>query len=490
MELISVIIPMYNAEPYIRCCLQSLFNQTCQNWEAVIIDDASTDRGLDICQELAARDQRIRIITQEHKGVSAARNRGLDAAEGEYIFFLDSDDAIHPLLLEEMLLQARRTKADLLSCGQAKLEPDQFELAVSNASVHDTRPVWIQPPHDASPMRHAKLVSAIGGKMIRRSAVLGLRFREDLFLGEDTYYISKLIRRSVRTAYIEQKWYYYLRHSDSLTRSQVLAVDPRRYDVFYLLQEDALAEGSLSEAQWWEAGLLQRLQDTYLDLCRSQNTEGMSVLRKLARAECRRPFFRSMPRYARRPFQLCFFSRSLFKFYPTIQKISGKVYAILSRFRNFLGIHDIGILTFYCSDNFGAMLQAYGLRTYLRKVANLDAAIVPYSPAYMIGRHWYIPYAPFPGSNGRKRCLKNARAGLKFHRAMGKDFFARRDNMRRFRRKYLTWHRFPLFLSGSSASCAAGAAWWAATRFGIRTSQWGCSGLTSAHSPAFGKNAW
>lgn len=98
---------------------------------------------------------------------------------------------------------------------------------------------------------------------------------------------------------------------------------------------------------------------------------------------------------------------------------------------------QIGILTFHCSDNFGAMLQAYGLKTYLRQ-EGLDAGIVPYSPPYMTGRHWYIPYVPYDEPGGLKHCCENAWSGWRRHRAMGRDFFLQRANMRRFRREHLS----------------------------------------------------
>lgn len=108
--------------------------------------------------------------------------------------------------------------------------------------------------------------------------------------------------------------------------------------------------------------------------------------------------------------------------------------------------HKVGILTFHCSDNFGAMLQAYGLKTYLCQ-QGLNAAIVPYSPLYMTGRHWYIPYIPFPGDNGFARCRRHAIGGYQLHRAMGRDFLLQRANMRRFRRQYLTGARLPLLFT-------------------------------------------
>lgn len=88
MKKVSVIIPMYNAEPYIRQCIQSVILQTWSNLEILVIDDGSTDRSLEVCEDLSRIDDRIRILTQNNQGVSAARNRGIEAAAGEYIFLV------------------------------------------------------------------------------------------------------------------------------------------------------------------------------------------------------------------------------------------------------------------------------------------------------------------------------------------------------------------------------------------------------------------
>ena len=99
MNKISVIIPMYNSQDYIGQCLRSVISQTYRNLEVLVIDDGSTDKSVDICQSYCQKDKRIRLLLQEHGGVSVARNRGLDTAKGAYLFFLDSDDMIHPYLL-------------------------------------------------------------------------------------------------------------------------------------------------------------------------------------------------------------------------------------------------------------------------------------------------------------------------------------------------------------------------------------------------------
>ena len=91
-ELISIIIPIYNAEKYIERCINSLKNQTYKNIEIICINDGSTDNSLNILKRIAITDNRITIIEQENKGVSVARNKGIESAKGKYIMFLDADD--------------------------------------------------------------------------------------------------------------------------------------------------------------------------------------------------------------------------------------------------------------------------------------------------------------------------------------------------------------------------------------------------------------
>ena len=320
---------MYNAEPYIRRCLQSLFDQTYQNWEALIINDGSTDKSLDICRELAAGDWRVRVFSQENRGVSAARNRGIDLAHGVYLFFLDSDDAIHPLLLEEMLRQARKTGADFLACEQAKLPPEQVDPAIRAASVRDKRPVWKTTPPEESPgliFSQARLISGTGGKMIRRAAIEELRFREDLFLGEDTYFVHQLLHRHVRVAYTLREWYFYARLPDSLTNSRALGTDPRYYEVYHLLQEYDLAAGRTKDASQWERMLLTRLQGTYLLRRRAKDAAGMEAIRKIAAAEYNRPLFLGLSRGLRGAFRLYFFSYPIYRAYQAAYLVYARLF--------------------------------------------------------------------------------------------------------------------------------------------------------------------
>ena len=90
--MVSVIIPVYNVEKYLAECVDSVLAQSCQNYEIILVDDGATDSSGRMCDEYARKDSRIRVIHQSNGGLSAARNAGLDAAQGEYVYFLDSDD--------------------------------------------------------------------------------------------------------------------------------------------------------------------------------------------------------------------------------------------------------------------------------------------------------------------------------------------------------------------------------------------------------------
>lgn len=114
--LITVIVPVYNVEKYLRRCLDSIIGQTYQNLEILCIDDGSIDNSGEICEQYAARDARIKVIHQENQGLSTARNRGLDAAEGEYIAFVDSDDYILEDMYKKMLAKLLDYNVDLCVC--------------------------------------------------------------------------------------------------------------------------------------------------------------------------------------------------------------------------------------------------------------------------------------------------------------------------------------------------------------------------------------
>ena len=114
--LVSVIIPVYNVSPYLRESLDSVISQTYTNLEIIAVDDGSTDDSGRICDEYAEKDTRIKVIHQANRGLSAARNAGLNAMTGEYVAFLDSDDALYPEMVECMVKGMEKNAADIAVC--------------------------------------------------------------------------------------------------------------------------------------------------------------------------------------------------------------------------------------------------------------------------------------------------------------------------------------------------------------------------------------
>ena len=130
---ISVIIPVFNVEKYLRECLDSICAQTFTNWECICVDDGSTDNSLAILAEYAANDSRFRIIHREHANAGACRNAGLDVARGKFLSFLDSDDVFAPRMLEFHVKAIEKYNADVSICGMAKYRDGEKMPLLVNA---------------------------------------------------------------------------------------------------------------------------------------------------------------------------------------------------------------------------------------------------------------------------------------------------------------------------------------------------------------------
>jgi len=124
MSLVSIIIPVYNNEKYVEKCVRSVMNQSYHKLEIIIINDGSNDKSSEILQRLANEDERIHLITQENSGVAIARNRGLDAASGEYVTFVDGDDYIGTEYIMNLYVCAKKQNSDMVICGIKFTKPD------------------------------------------------------------------------------------------------------------------------------------------------------------------------------------------------------------------------------------------------------------------------------------------------------------------------------------------------------------------------------
>ncbi len=464
MKKVSVIIPMYKSEKYIRQCLDSVLRQTFRDMEIIVIDDGSTDRGPKICEELGRTDDRIRLHSRENGGVSAARNYGIETAGGEYLFFLDSDDVIHPLLIESMVRQAEEQQADLVFCGYRKLEARELNKvldmawaekesdAASAAKVSEAVRSAETPAagrktdihtrfetaegKDAENWFHIQYVnqlSGIGGKLLRRSAIGDLRFDRRLTNGEDTLFLYYFIRNQIRTAYLRKDWYYYRIHPESVTQSSATQRGKRYFESSRRIRDEEYKRGNTDFALTWERFGIGQIEKNYEMLKNTGDQKGCRSLRELAAKERRHPMFQQLVLSEKLLYDLCFFCH--FLFVPVNRQVPG-----LLKWKEAFTMgkrhSDIGIITFHCSNNYGAMLQAYGLKTFLRRNGK-QTDIVRYEPFYMTGRHWWIPYTPIKGLKGRIWGMFNMWNEFRIHLQSKEDFSRRLSNMNYFRYKYL-----------------------------------------------------
>lgn len=209
-KLISVIVPVYNREAYIAECLQSVQAQSWKNFEILVIDDGSTDASLQICCSIAEQDPRIRILQGEHKGVSQARNLGLEAARGEYILFVDSDDIIHSRLMEALATGMEREHAAIGGTMGVQLTQQHWESNKNKMLQSSKEPETTL--HSNEDTVHKLLtevmpLSVLGGVMIRRDWVGQTRFRTDLTIGEDFYFVYENLIKGASAVFLKQRWY-------------------------------------------------------------------------------------------------------------------------------------------------------------------------------------------------------------------------------------------------------------------------------------------
>ena len=211
---ISIIVPIYNTEQYLVRCLDSIRAQTFTDFEVVMIDDGSPDRSGDIAEKYTA-DPRFKLFRQRNRGVGAARNRGISLAKGEYIVFVDSDDAVKPRHLDKLYKAAKESKADIVCCGLCRLDEKDGHLRPAKIKKHSG--VYNAERLTGSIIRDISLRRYMCVYMWRRSlfADNGVTFPERTF--EDTCVIPMLFYYAEKIAIISDDTYIYTRRSGSIT---------------------------------------------------------------------------------------------------------------------------------------------------------------------------------------------------------------------------------------------------------------------------------
>lgn len=185
--LVSVIVPVYNAECYLRQTLDSICNQTLRDIEIIIVDDDSTDGTVSILQEYAAKDCRITLLRQEHQYAGAARNKGMSVAKGKYYSFLDADDLFEPTMLEKMVAQAEKVNADVVVCLADTFKGETYKKSEAKLHNRQCRPAILNnvditcfcPMRDATSQLYQFIYGFAWDKLYRASTVKQHQFKFD-----------------------------------------------------------------------------------------------------------------------------------------------------------------------------------------------------------------------------------------------------------------------------------------------------------------------
>ena len=224
-DLISVIVPVYNTEKYLTKCIRSVLDQSYQNLELILINDGSADSSGKICDEFHLEDGRIKVIHKKNTGLSDARNTGLDMAIGEYVCFVDSDDYLHPEMLERLWFYRGTYKADLVMCDYYNLKegvsPEPFDETVTVRQLDSIQALQ----RLFGPLMEQAVVA--WNKLYRKELLSGIRFPIGKTY-EDVLTTHKIYHKAKKIIYTNEKLYYRIKRDDSITG---LGFSKKRLDV-------------------------------------------------------------------------------------------------------------------------------------------------------------------------------------------------------------------------------------------------------------------
>lgn len=320
--LISVIVPVYNGEQYLKNCIESIAAQTYESIEMIVINDGSTDGTAAVCEKLRMTYGNLRYITTEDLGVSASRNNGIRQANGEYVTFVDADDRIHPQMLQRLYDAMIQTQSDVAGCGFGIWKTEQeWKVLAKSVAVTTKADRLYQNAKDYVEQEILQGNSRCWSKLYKKSVLdqlkehIGVWFMEDLTIGEDMLFLIHLLPEAVRLVEIDFKGYGYYQNPQGamnrtfrpqymdqircweLAREQVkrLAPESENRVTSILLMSVMLTAGKLSALPWklrrQNRNYVQRCQETLLR--EKQNREAVKLLSKGYRFKVR--FFMLAP---------------------------------------------------------------------------------------------------------------------------------------------------------------------------------------------------
>ncbi|MBQ3730443.1 MAG: glycosyltransferase [Muribaculaceae bacterium] len=217
--MISIIVPAYNVEAYLASCIGSILGSTCRDIELILVDDGSTDGTGIICDEWAAKDERIIVIHQENIGISGARNTGMSRARGNFVAFVDSDDLVHPLMFETLLNAIQSGNYDFSMVLGMSVDEGMIS-SFSNDSVDIVPYGKIFKCISQKKMmcelyaQDSYQYKVVWNKLYRKSLIEGMRFKD--LASEDFEWNNRVFLKARRAILIEKELYCYVQHPESV----------------------------------------------------------------------------------------------------------------------------------------------------------------------------------------------------------------------------------------------------------------------------------
>lgn len=220
MTKISLVIPVYNVERYLAATIQSVLGQSFHEFEAICVNDGSSDGSAEILLQYAKQDPRIKIISQPNGGVSVARNTGIQNASGEYICFLDADDVLHPQYLELLYNAAVQTQADVAWCEYLNV-PDDADLQTFNTYQLSKSLLTYPNILECLIARCPNPQISICNKMYKTAMIQGINFDAEVTVAEDYIWLHKVLHQAKLAVQVPEVLYFYRTRLGSATRSAV-----------------------------------------------------------------------------------------------------------------------------------------------------------------------------------------------------------------------------------------------------------------------------
>lgn len=235
---ISVIVPVYNVESYLKKCLDSILEQSYTNLEVILINDGSTDLSGQICEEYSRKDKRIKLFHQTNQGLSAARNEGIKQSTGEILSFIDSDDYVNKDFYKLMILTMEKYDADIVQCGFEKVDENSRKInkTVDFSELSEDEIYEGENTLDKLYSRNYVETVIMCNKLYKTHLFYNIKFPVGK-LHEDEFTTFRLLDRAKKMVIIDAKLYYYYQRADSITHKKF---NVKRLDVIQAYKEQVL----------------------------------------------------------------------------------------------------------------------------------------------------------------------------------------------------------------------------------------------------------